>query len=432
MANLNKTQSGLLFFDDFSEKTLMWTLSPSDANCLSFGDNGLQINHTRRYVTYTIIEPSADEYSCIVKIDHIPAKLTDIAGIIVMSNVKEYAECQSFMATGPSEIGNSEDIYIDIENMVKDILAKDYVKWEEEPDSNTPENNNDPIVVPAEDFIDKNYQYIKFTKTKYKYIFYASETGTSWIEIGNVKFENSGVVGFFIYGTDDDVILNQSHCYINSFAIYNSKYLTIEGIDRQYEMEIYDENANILMRTDNIAYAHMLSRSNKTCVINTTTMPTPIKNAKLRIYSKTNYMVTLHEFDLGDSVYGGDGFTLERNLGLYINNTLIQQDTLYDLGEFYRGSYFIKLDVHNNENYSVTEVKLKVIRYSEYYGGEEEVLISLHSDNIPPSDLFYQKEIIIGEIQPSEGKSIYLKLSDKPLQDFYNTANSYRFKIIIE
>ena len=52
MANLMKTQNGLLFYDDFSEKTLMWTLSPSDANCLSFGDKGLRMVHNRRYCSY--------------------------------------------------------------------------------------------------------------------------------------------------------------------------------------------------------------------------------------------------------------------------------------------------------------------------------------------------------------------------------------------
>ena len=61
MAKLNKTNSGLLFKDDFTEKTLMWTLSPSDANNVFFGDSGLQMKHNKRYVTYTIVEPSVDE-----------------------------------------------------------------------------------------------------------------------------------------------------------------------------------------------------------------------------------------------------------------------------------------------------------------------------------------------------------------------------------
>jgi len=468
MANLNKTNNGLLFFDDFSERTLMWTLSPSDANCLSFGDDGLRVTHTRRYITYTIVEPSTEDYSCVIQLDHIPAKLADIAGIIVMSSAKDYAECQSYFGTSESEIVNSEIQETQLETMIHHIMDDTYVRWTDN-DNEIPTGNYvideqgntfstverivqsllDPsyvrwddseedtpgevvVIPPASGFVDKIYRYIKFTKTKYKYIFWASTNGSSWIEIGNVKFENSGVIGFFLYGTDDPDIVSQSHCIFNDFAIFSSKYITIEGVDRQYEMEIYDANNNIILRTDNIQYAHMISRSNKICVINTTTMPTPIKNSRLRIYSKTNYAVTINEFSLGELVYGGDSFTVESNIELFINNIKINQSEIYELGQFYRGSYFIKLDIRNSEGYMLHDVKVKVIRYSEYYGGEEEIMIAAHSNGIVPENLMYEKEIIIGRINPSESESIYLKLLDKPVQDFYMTANAYRFKIVIE
>lgn len=433
MASLNKTTNGLLFFEDFSEKTLMWTLSPSDASSLSFGEEGLQMTRTRRYVTYTIVEPSTDEYSCILKLDHIPTESTDTAGLLVMSNTKEYAECQSYLATGPSELGNAEDVYLDIENMVKGILAEEYVKYEEITDKAANEETTTEEASSNEEYIDEVYQYIKFTKVKYKYIFYASKDSIVWIEIGNVKFKDSGVIGLFLYGsTDDEVLALENHCIFNTFALYSSKYITIDGIDRQYEMEIRDGDGNVLIRTDSIQYSFMISRSSKTCIINTTTLPTPIQNGTLRVYPKTNYEVTISEFDLGAEVYGGDGFALESDLELFIDNVSIDQDTEYDLGNFYRGSYFVKLDIHNNEEYSVNDITVKVIRYSEYFGGEEEVYLSVESDGIEPEDLLYEKEVIIGKINPSEGKSVYLKLMDKPMQNPYMTANSYKFKIIIE
>lgn len=433
MAKINKTANGLLFFDDFSEKTLMWTLSPSDANCVSFGDKGLQIKHNRRYATYTIVEPSTDEYSCIVKLDHVPRNLDDIAGIIVMSNTKEYAECQSFMATGPSELGNSEQIDTDIKNIVHDILNDSYVQWSVD-DEDVSVNNNTPDVVRASDglFVDTLYKYIKFTKLKYKYIFWASEDSIHWIEVGNVKFEDSGVIGFFIYGTEDQDLLDNSYCFFNSFALYSSKYISLDGIDRAYEMEITDGEGHIVLRTDSIAYAHMISRSNKQCLVNTTTLPTPIRNATMRIYPKNNYDETIGQFSLGNEVYGGDSYTLERDIRLFINNQEINQLELYDLGTFYRGSYFIRLEVHNNEDYILNDVKVKVVKYSEYHSGEQEVSVALYSEGRVESELVYDKEVIIDEIRPSEGKSIFMKLIDKPIQDFYMTANSYRFKIIIE
>lgn len=431
MSKINKTNSGLLFFEDFSEQTLMWTLSPSNADCLSFGDNGLQMKHNEHYVTYTIAEPSVDEYSCIVNLDHIPRTAEDIAGILVMSSTKEYAECQSYMATEPSELNNdSGKINTNIENFIIQTLEERFVTWSENDviiDDTTSDDQDGSVI-----FVDTLYRYIKFTKVKYKYIFWASEDSITWIEIGNVKFEDSGVIGFFVYGTKDLEILNNSHCYFKTFALYKSNYITINGVDRGHEMEIYDEDGNILVRTDNIRHAYMIGRFDKRCTINTVTLPIPIRNAKLRIYPKKNYTTTVGEFDLGTEVYGGDDFTLERDIRLFINNQEINPLELYNLGVFYRGSYFIKMDVHNNEDYVLNDIKVKVIQYSEYYGGEHEIAVALYDEDKIESELVYDKEVIIDSLLPKEGRTVFMKLTDKPIHDFYLTANDYRFKIIIE
>lgn len=444
MAKLNKTSSGLIFKDDFTEKTLMWTLSPSDANNVFFGDNGLQMKHNKRYVTYTIVEPSVDEYSCIVELDHIPANYDDIAGVLVMSTVKDYAECQTFLATGPSELINSEQVNLDIENMIKDAIADNVVTYNII-DSNSTINSNNNTQAPNSythihgtsvdtdaPFVDKIYRYIKFTKNKYKYMFWASEDGNEWIEIGNVKFDNSGVIGFFIYGTKDKEILDNSHCFFKSFVLYNSKYITFEGIDRKYEVEIFDENGNIIMRTDDTKYMYNISRSNKQILFNSTSTSLPIKNGILRIFPKNNYEQTISQFNLGDEVYGGDGFTLERDIRLFIDKTELKATELYDLGTFYRGSYFVKIDVHNNEDYILHDVTLKVLKYSEYYGGEEEIALALHLEGKSESELVYSKRVVIPEIKPSESKSVFMKLMDKPSQALFDTGNDYRFKILIE
>lgn len=438
MANLMKTNNGLLFYDDFSEKTLMWTLSPSDANCLSFGDKGLQMKHNRRYCSYTITEPAVDEYSCVIKLDHIPFNFSDIAGVLVLSSNKEYAECQTYLATGPSELTNSDQFEDDVRNIIDIIMAqKNLVQWSEN-DEEVPE-----IIIPGEDdvdsenpqvgtFVDTIYKYIKINKSKYKYIFYASADSYNWIEVGNVKFADSGVIGFFIYGTNSKELLANTHCYFNDFAMFSSKYITISGISRNYDIEIIDDSNKVLLRSDMIEYQYMISRSNKECLINTTMLPMPLINSKLRAYPKGYYDTTVFEFNLGEKVYGGDVFTLEKDIRLYINNQEIDQSKLYDMGTFYHGSYYVKVDVHNHEDYILNDVKVRVVKYSEYYGGEEPVGVALYSEDQLESELEYKKQVIIDEIRPSEGKSIFLKLIDRPVQDFYNTANSYRFKIIVE
>lgn len=444
MAKLNKTTSGLLYYDDFKEKSLMWTLSPSDANNLAFEEDGLHIQHNKRYVSYTIVEPYLEEYSCIVHLDHVPVNYDDLAGILVMSTVQEYAECQSYMATGPSELTNSDTFKVDIENMVNKLLDDtNYIKWykDDEPIndlvSTINEHNNRLPGTPVTDslkFVDVRYKWIKFTKMKHKYIFWASTDGYSWIEIGNVIFDSSCQIGFFLYGTEDSDVIRNSHCIFNSFAIYNSKYIAFQGIDREYDCEVIDDRNNIIFRTDDINYAYMINRSNKEILINTLVSPMPISNGKLRIYPKYNYDHTLMTFDLGERVYGGDTFSLERNIKLFIDNKEINSLELYDLGDFYTGDYYIRVDLYNAEEYTLNDVKVKVIKYSEYYGGEEEVVIAANplGERLPDPTLEYKKSLIINAIEPSQGRSFFMKLSDTPIQDFYMTAHSYRFKIIIE
>ena len=393
MSNLTKSTNGLLFYDDFSEKTLMWTVSPSNAsNALEFGENGLRIKHSEKYVIYTLVEPEVEEYSCIIQLDHVPFNYEDIAGIIVMSSNKEYAECQSFLATEPSEITNPSNA--------------------------------------LSDFVDVQYKYIKFIKTKYKYVFYASADSYEWIEVGNATFDRSATIGFFVYSSDNQDVIDNSHCYFNNFALYASKYICINGIERKSEIEMLDENNALIFRTDSGLYKNMISRSNKTCMVNTNTLPMPIKNAKIRVYAKNNYSQTISEYNLGD-IYGGDEYTITQDIRIHINNKEINSGELYDLGSFYSGSYFVKFAVHNHDE-DIASVKVKVIGYSEYYSGEENIELALYDENKPQSSLEYKKELVIENIKPSEGRILLMRLSDRPVPDFYKTANSYRFKIIIE
>lgn len=448
MSKINKIASGLLFFDDFSEKTLMWTQSPSDINCISFGDEGLQIQHNDNYITYTIIEPERNEYSCVVQLDHEPFNKKDIAGVIVMSTAKDYAECQSYIATGPSEIVNGGVQTIgDLEEMVDaildDRLDDNYVTYsvegveiEDESTETDIPTTGDGTSSDSSDsdttFVDKIYKYIKFIKQNTQYRFLASTDNINWIEVGSTSFDEAGAIGFFLYSTEDQELINNSHCYFKTFALYTSKYIIIDGIDAGHEFEIYDENGYIHVRSDDTKYMPLINRSRKRSVINTTTMQTPIKNAQLRVFPHDKYKTTINRFELGEAVYGGDNFILEHDIKLFIDNQEINQLELYDLGTFYRGSYFVKLDIYNNEDYVLNDLKLKVIRYSEYYGGEEEVAIALYDESHTESELEYAKEVIIDSIVPSEGRSVYIKLIDRQIQDFYMTANSYRFKIIIE
>jgi hypothetical protein len=322
--------------------------------------------------------------------------------------------------------------------MVGNYLNDSYVQWSIDPTlendemTSTNETLKDTNIITELEYKDTLYKYIKFTKTKYKYVFYASNDAKTWIEIGNVKFTDSGVIGFFIYGTEDEEILNNSHCFFKSLAIYNNRYIKIHKVNRNLDMEIYDEDGTILLRTDNSTFTRIFSRSDNECIINTMAMPMPIKNPTLKIYEKGNYEKLIGTYSLGEYIYGGDEFILERDIKLFIENKEINSFDLHDLGTFYNGSHYIKLDIYNNDEYTFNDVKIKVLKYSEYYTGEEPIKIALFDENKNKKDLVYTKELIIDSIAPTEGQSIILKLTEKPIQNLYSVANDYRFKIFIE
>ena len=106
MATLIKEHEGLIFEETFDENSLIWSLTPSNVDCLRFEPDGLHILHNSEYITYTMKEMEG-EYCVVAQIDHTPVTKNDIAGIIVMSSTNDYAECQSYQAEAPSNIGNN-------------------------------------------------------------------------------------------------------------------------------------------------------------------------------------------------------------------------------------------------------------------------------------------------------------------------------------
>ena len=92
-----------------------------------------------------------------------------------------------------------------------------------------------------------------------------------------------------------------------------------------------------------------------------------------------------------------------------------------------------KLNIPNNISFG-NEIEIngipldKAVLVTELFND----VAALYDEDRIESELVYDKEVIIDSLAPSEGRGIFMKLTDKPIQDFYLTANDYRFKIIIE
>ena len=438
MATLTKSVQGLLYEDDFSEQTLMWTLSPSDrASMFEFGDNGLHINHCDKYLTCTMFEPEEDEYALICKIDHIPYDKTDIAGVIVVSSNKRYIECQTYLATGPSDLGNEHTLN-DILDIITDL--KKFVKYKiygTDDDPNAKEilinpDGTEIIVNDDEPFVDIVYQYIKVHKKENNYSFYASANSIDWIKVGDVRMDFTGVIGLFIYKAEKQEVIDNSHCYIKYFNLYKSKYLYVNNIPKQCDFEILSGD-NVILRSDSAKYIPFVSRDPDTniCAINTTMLPIPMENARLRIYNKSNYEITLGEYQMG-TVYGGDTYDFDVNLQYSIGNDIIHVDELINLGKLYIRDNYIKIKVTNIDTIVSSIKTIQVIRYSQYYAGDTPILIATTvNDSEIPDIHSFDKQAELTALLPGDSAYIYICLNDVPMADNFMTVNNFRFKLVV-
>jgi hypothetical protein len=157
-------------------------------------------------------------------------------------------------------------------------------------------------------------------KKNQTYTFFASADNIKWIEVGNVKFETSGSIGLFIEKSNNQDVLANSHCYVNKFALYTSKYIQINNFPQNSNFEVHDNN-RILFRSDNPNY-NILQLKDKKIVLNTTSLPMPMSDIYIRFFNEEEYNETICEYHLQD-VYGGDEFTIDTDIRFYYDDAQI-------------------------------------------------------------------------------------------------------------
>lgn len=362
MPILSKSKSGMLLYEDFTHNSLIWNPSPNDYTNIEFGDFGLLVKASKDYKMFTIQEPIGD-YSFICKLNHVPKTKKDIAGVVLISNAQDYIECQSCVMDGPSTITNSNWTQEVIENYVEQVIGN-YVQYEIEGES-TEVDPVPPEPIPPEQgegtFVDIVYPYIKVEKSVNTYTFYASKNGTAWEEVGNAS-GNMSRIGFFLYG-ESTTDLNVKYA-----AIYDNNFVTIEGVNSKDQVEVYDGETRICSKTD----GNVMAGKNR-IVIDTTNLLMPLMNGTIKLIHEDGSMDSLQ----ANQMVGGDIYSLFMNVGLFIENKEVFPDQLFDIGTFYTHDQTVKLDIYNREEKELTNIKVKVSAYSVYYGGEENVLISL-------------------------------------------------------
>lgn len=426
MPKLNKTESGLLLYEDFKQSSLIWTPSPNNYQDIEFGEDGLRIRHSDLYKTITLEEPEGN-FSFMCKINHKPIDADDIGGVIIMSNDTFYAECQSYIATKPSYITNANQTEDQIIDFINQFLEK-YVEYSIEDDdgiypstsTSNSGNTNSSDKNSSSSFVDVMYPYIKFTKLNSRYTFWASTDCVNWIEVGNTELADSNRVGFFLYSFEKDI--TNSNFYVEYAVLYNNNYVIIDNIKENQDIELRTQDGALIYDMN----SNPVKRKNNQILIDTTLLKMPFKNIRLVILQNKKIIC---EYEIPELI-GGDKYSYWYDIKVCIDNQELNQEELFDLGTFYHHEQTIRVDIYNQEEYELENLKVSVTSYSPYYDGNETIGVSLYDEN--EENYSFSDVVTIPNIQPTEGKSILIKLTDKIMQNFYKKAGAYRFKINIE
>ena len=426
MPKVNKTESGLLLYEDFKTSSLIWTPSPNNYDDIEFGETGLRIRHSDLYKTITLEEPKED-FSFMCKINHKPIDADDIGGVIIMSNDTFYAECQSYVATKPSYINNSSQTEQIIVDFINQVLEK-YVEYSIEDDTGTyptttgtsSSGGSGGSSSGSSSFVDVMYPYIKFTKIKSLYTFWASTDCVNWIEVGNINLSDSNRIGFFLYSFEKDT--TDSNFYVEYAILYNNNYVIIDNIRENQEIELRSEDGALICDTG----SNIVARKNNQIFIDSTLLKMPFNNVRLVVLQNKNI---IYEYEIPELV-GGDKYSYWYDIKVCIDNQELNQEDLFDLGTFYHHDQTIRIDIYNQEEYELQNLNVSITSYSPYYDGNETIGISLYDEN--EENYSFSDSVVIESIQPTEGKSVLIKLTDKIIQNFYKKPGAYRFKINIE
>lgn len=264
------------------------------------------------------------------------------------------------------------------------------------------------------------YPYIKFTKLNSRYTFWASTDCVNWIEVGNTELADSNRVGFFLYSFEKDT--TNSNFYVEYTVLYNNNYVIIDNIKENQDIELRTQDGTLIYDMN----SNPVKRKNNQIFIDTTLLKMPFENIRLVILQNKKI---IYEYEIPELI-GGDKYSYWYDIKVCIDNQELNQEELFDLGTFYHHEQTIRVDIYNQEEYELENLKVSVTSYSPYYDGNETIGVSLYDEN--EENYSFSDVVTIPNIQPTEGKSILIKLTDKIMQNFYKKAGAYRFKINIE
>jgi len=325
MNYLNKIVHGNLLEDNFTSLSMAWELSPNIPELIIENENSIELLHGEEISRLLIDEPES-EYTFCVKLKHEPFIMSDIAGVVILSDQNNYIEVQSY-----------------------------------------------------DDDMNNLYNQIKIDKRNNRYLVYAKrEKDSLWQYIGGSTLMDVTKIGFFVKGTPNE---QNSNLEIESVLFDRSTLIGFDNITENYFIELYDEENNLKAAKRQVGDLRLF--------LDTKVLDTPLKNYKLIVKNEKQeevlteflpdiyggdvfirdmnltFFINGYEIDASQVLDFGKldasiqyvDFAIRNNLSITENNKKV---IISPVSNFYKGDEIIFVSELDNENNPI-EFKKSII-----------------------------------------------------------------------
>ena len=138
-------------------------------------------------------------------------------------------------------------------------------------------------------------------------------------------------------------------------------------------------------------------------------------------YADTDLFEECHEIDVPK----------DTDVRFYYDDTQIMPGEIVNLGLLKVSTSYIKLTIKNEDTLSSVPKTLSIERYSDYYSGYKNILMSISDSNEYPENNIYTNTVTLPALEPEEVKYLYLWLNKNPEIDNF-LAIDFRFKLVIQ
>lgn len=372
MATLAKSATGLLIHDNMDFLNSYWAITPQTGDRVVVSARGdVELEHGDVRASMLISAPTGD-YVFQTEISHVPSSLADVGGVLIYADSINQIELQSYFSGTAG--------------------------------------------------LNQFYKSIKVIKEGDRFEFHATKDNEIWEIVGKSLLQDAHMIGFFLDGPKTET---SQRLTVKNAAFYRSNFVCFVGIPSSYTIKVYDRTMNEKLTIRAIDYP--LGETGGKMLVDLSRKLLPIMDATIRILDGE---VVVHE-KFVESFCGGDTYDFTYNIGVMINDVLIDEIVDYDFGYVGSGGQINKLSVLNKDDSPLQNKKIKVTAFSEYYrGGKFAKLAFVDSNGVEMSS--YSEELIMPEIPAGGRLDMALKIERDASTEapFFN--KEYRFKVLIE